>query len=96
MNNTYLSIIIPCFNEKNTILEIINQVRKIKDIKKQIILIDDGSTDGTRDLIKKNLKNKVDKVILHKKKYGQRFGYYKFDQVYKRELDNNSRCRFRI
>ena len=67
MNNTYLTIIIPCFNEKKTILEIINQLRKIKNIKKQIILVDDGSTDGTRDLIKKKLKNKVDKVIFHKK-----------------------------
>ena len=71
MNNTYLSIIIPCFNEKKTILEIINRVRKITYIKKQIILIDDGSTDGTRDLIKKKLINKVDKVILHKKNMGK-------------------------
>ena len=71
MNNTYLTIIIPCFNEKKTILEIINQLRKIKNIKKQIILVDDGSTDGTRDLIKKKLKNKVDKVIFHKKNMGK-------------------------
>ena len=71
MNNTYLSIIIPCFNEKKTILEIIDQLKKIKNIKKQIILVDDGSTDGTRDLIKKKLKNKVDKVIFHKKNMGK-------------------------
>ena len=71
MNNTFLSIIIPCFNEKNTILKIINKIKKIKKIKKQIILIDDCSTDGTRELIKKHLKNQVDKIIFHPKNKGK-------------------------
>ena len=66
MNNTYLSIIIPCYNEKKTIFKIVNQIKKLKRIKKQIILVDDGSSDGTRQLIKKNLQNKVDKIIFHK------------------------------
>ena len=66
MNNTYLTIIIPCFNEKKTIIEIINQIKKLKRIKKQIILIDDGSNDGTKQLIKTKLQNKVDKIIFHK------------------------------
>ena len=43
MNSSYLSIIIPCFNEKKTILKVINQIKKIKKLRKQIILIDDGS-----------------------------------------------------
>ena len=71
MNNTHLSIIIPCFNEKKTIINIINKIKKLKKIKKQIILIDDGSTDGTRDIIKKYLINKVDKVIFHKQNKGK-------------------------
>ena len=66
MNNTYLSIIIPCYNEKKTIIKIINQIKTLKKIKKQIILIDDGSNDGTRKLIKKKLLNKVDKIVFHK------------------------------
>jgi dolichol-phosphate mannosyltransferase len=66
MNNTYLSIIIPCYNEKKTILKIINQIKNLKRIKKQIILVDDGSNDGTRQLIKKKLQNKIDKIIFHK------------------------------
>ena len=66
MNNTYLTIIIPCYNEKKTIIEIINQIKKLKRIKKQIILIDDGSSDGTKQLIKTKLQNKVDKIIFHK------------------------------
>lgn len=71
MNNTYLSIIIPCFNEKKTILRLINQIKKLKKIKKQIILVDDGSKDGTKELIKKNLTKKVDKIIFHKKNRGK-------------------------
>ena len=42
----YLSIIIPCYNEKNTIIELINKINLVSRIKKQIILVDDCSTDG--------------------------------------------------
>ena len=66
MNNTYLTIIIPCYNEKKTIIKIINQIKKLKRIKKQIILVDDGSDDGTKQLIKTKLQKKVDKIIFHK------------------------------
>tara|TARA_B100000767_G_C19633269_1_gene479240 strand:- start:6 stop:725 length:720 start_codon:yes stop_codon:yes gene_type:complete len=71
MNSTYLSIIIPCFNEKKTILKVINQIKRLKKIRKQIILVDDGSDDGTRQLIKKKLKNKVDKIVFHKHNKGK-------------------------
>ncbi|OGY64302.1 MAG: glycosyl transferase [Candidatus Harrisonbacteria bacterium RIFCSPLOWO2_02_FULL_41_11] len=49
-----LSIIIPVYNEKNTIQEIISRVKSVflVDIEKEIIVVDDGSTDGTRDIIK--------------------------------------------
>ncbi|MEK7217576.1 MAG: glycosyltransferase family 2 protein [Patescibacteria group bacterium] len=52
---TKFSIIIPCFNEKNTIVEIIKQVQKVSllNIEKEIIVVDDGSTDGTRELVAK-------------------------------------------
>ena len=59
MNNIYLSIIIPCFNEKRTILKVINQIKRLKNIRKQIILIDDYSNDGTRNLIRQKLQKKV-------------------------------------
>jgi glycosyltransferase involved in cell wall biosynthesis len=42
-----LSVIIPCYNEKDTISEIIDLVKKVK-INKEIIIVDDGSTDGTK------------------------------------------------
>lgn len=71
MNNIYLSIIIPCFNEKKTILKLIKKIKRLKDIKKQIILVDDNSSDGTTKLINDKLSNKVDYVIYHKKNIGK-------------------------
>ena len=47
-----LSIVIPCFNEKATILELIDAVRSAPIQDKQIIIVDDGSTDGTREILK--------------------------------------------
>ena len=46
-----LSIVIPCFNEKATILELIDAVRSAPIQDKQIIIVDDGSTDGTREVL---------------------------------------------
>ena len=46
-----LSIVIPCFNEKATILELIDAVQSAPIQDKQIIIVDDGSTDGTREVL---------------------------------------------
>ncbi|OIO80956.1 glycosyl transferase [Candidatus Pacearchaeota archaeon CG1_02_32_132] len=67
-----LSIIIPCYNEMETLPKILDKVEKVKlknKIKKEIILIDDFSSDGTREYIK-NLPNRFVK-ILHKKNRGK-------------------------
>jgi glycosyltransferase involved in cell wall biosynthesis len=45
-----LSVIIPCFNEYRTILTILERVQRVA-LQKEIIVVDDGSTDGTRDLL---------------------------------------------
>ena len=66
-----VSIIIPCYNELNTIKAIIDAVRKLHYDNKEIILIDDFSSDGTRELIKKSIETKVDKVIYHNKNIGK-------------------------
>ena len=66
---TILTIIIPVYNETNTIVKIIDQILKIK-IKKQIIVVDDCSTDGSKEKIIKN-KRKISKVIFHKKNLGK-------------------------
>jgi len=65
-----LSIIIPVFNERGTILRILKKVEdvKLKNIKKEIIIVDDFSTDGTREVLK-NLKKY--KVFFHKKNRGK-------------------------
>ncbi len=49
-----ISIIIPAYNEKNTVLEIVKKVKEVKlrGIKKEIIIIDDASKDGTSEIIK--------------------------------------------
>jgi glycosyltransferase involved in cell wall biosynthesis len=45
-----LSVVIPVYNEKNTILELLDRVRSV-DLPKEIILVDDFSTDGTREIL---------------------------------------------
>jgi glycosyltransferase involved in cell wall biosynthesis len=47
-----LSIVIPIFNEEKTLLEIIRRVRASTDYEKELILVDDCSQDGTRDILK--------------------------------------------
>lgn len=66
-----LSIVIPCYNESSTIVKIIEQINQQSSIDKEIILIDDFSTDGTRSIIEKELKNKVDQIFLNEKNYGK-------------------------
>ena len=46
-----LSVIIPVYNEVHTVLKIIQKVREVP-LDKEILVVDDGSTDGTRDLLK--------------------------------------------
>ena len=65
-----ITVIIPCYNEIKTISTIINKVYKQK-LKKQIIVVDDFSTDGTNKILKKKLKKKINKLIFHKKNYGK-------------------------
>ena len=49
-----LSIVIPAYNEKNTIEEIIRRIKAVNlgNIEREIIVVDDGSKDGTRDILK--------------------------------------------
>jgi len=65
-----LSIIIPVYNEINTLQEILNRVHAVVGIEKEIILVDDFSTDGTRELYP-SLQGQVDKIILHNKNQGK-------------------------
>lgn len=66
-----VSIVIPCYNEAKTISQIITAVRQSPIDNKEIILIDDYSTDGTREIIKRDIEPKIDKVIYHEKNLGK-------------------------
>ena len=69
MNKPKLTIIIPAYNEINTIQKLIDKISNLK-IDKQIILIDDNSKDGTKEVVKKNSK-KLDKIIIHDENMGK-------------------------
>ena len=58
-----LSVIIPCFNEKNTIKEIVFAVKNSAYKKQEIIIVDDFSTDGTREILQNEIEPLVDKII---------------------------------
>jgi glycosyltransferase involved in cell wall biosynthesis len=66
-----LSIIIPVYNEKNTILETLNRVKMADtcSFEKEIIIIDDFSTDGSREIL--NKLEREYKIIYHQKNQGK-------------------------
>ena len=68
-----VSIIIPCYNEERTIEKILEKIFNLRDINLEIIVIDDGSTDLSKDILEKKLKNKIDKLILNKKNWQRLF-----------------------
>ena len=72
-----LTIIIPCFNEIKTINILIEQVLNLRKIDKQIIVVDDNSNDGSREIIKKfEKKNEID-LVFHNSNLGKG-GMYNF------------------
>ncbi len=67
-----LSIIVPVFNEEKTLLPLLEKVQKVKlmGLKKQIVVVDDGSSDKTRDVLKK-LKMPNVEIYYHEKNKGK-------------------------
>ncbi|KKI99039.1 glycosyltransferase family 2 protein [Prochlorothrix hollandica] len=66
-----LSIIIPCFNEVQTIEKVVNAVIDCPVVDKEIIIVDDCSNDGTREILNSNINDKVDQIIFHDKNQGK-------------------------
>ncbi len=69
-----LSVLIPVYNEIDTFEEILERIKNadIGDLEKEIVIVDDYSTDGTRDLIKKiGEKDKTIKIFYHEKNKGK-------------------------
>jgi glycosyltransferase involved in cell wall biosynthesis len=66
-----LSVIIPCYNEKDLLPELIALVKRAPVKDKEIILVDDGSKDGTTEMIRAGLEKEVDKVVYHGRNQGK-------------------------
>lgn len=66
-----LSVVIPCYNEKRTIKKLVEQVRQSGVAEQEIIIVDDGSDDGTRELLRTEIQPLVDKIIFHEVNMGK-------------------------
>ena len=60
-----VSIVIPCYNEKNTIEKIVEAVRSAPIENKEIIIVDDCSGDGTRAVLEEKISQMIDRIIYH-------------------------------
>jgi glycosyltransferase involved in cell wall biosynthesis len=66
-----VSIVIPCYNEVATLEKAIDAALKAPVGSKEVIVVDDGSTDGTSELIRNKLEQRVTRVIFHEKNQGK-------------------------
>jgi glycosyltransferase involved in cell wall biosynthesis len=66
-----LSIIIPCYNEVGTISDIVNAIHSSAYKDKEIIIVDDCSTDGTRDVLRSDIAPIVEQVLFHDTNLGK-------------------------
>jgi len=66
-----LSVVIPCFNEIGTIGQVLEAVKASPVKNCEIIIVDDCSTDGTRELLRTKLESQVDQIIYHSKNRGK-------------------------
>jgi glycosyltransferase involved in cell wall biosynthesis len=68
-----LSVVVPVFNERNTLVEILRRMRAVElpdSIEREIIVVDDGSDDGTRDVLKQ-LGDSTVRIIMHERNRGK-------------------------
>jgi glycosyltransferase involved in cell wall biosynthesis len=68
---TTLSVVIPCFNEAGTIEELVRRVVAAPPEDKEIVVVDDASTDGTRELLETSQKGCVSRLILQPENRGK-------------------------
>jgi glycosyltransferase involved in cell wall biosynthesis len=70
-NKLKVSIIIPCYNENGTIENIVNAVLSSNVKNKEIIIVDDCSNDGTREILRNKIATQVEQVIYHDRNQGK-------------------------
>ncbi len=66
-----LSVVVPCFNERHTVEALLAAVIRAPVEDKEIIVVDDCSTDGTRELLKDSLAGMVDQLLFHDRNQGK-------------------------
>ncbi len=66
-----LSVVIPCYNERPTIEIVVEAVRSAPVKEVEIIIVDDGSTDGTKELLQRKPPGWVDKLVLQERNFGK-------------------------
>jgi glycosyltransferase involved in cell wall biosynthesis len=66
-----LSVVIPCYNEVDTIFDIVQRVKAIDFDDIEIIVVDDASKDGTKNILEEKVKPLVDKIIYHVNNLGK-------------------------
>jgi glycosyltransferase involved in cell wall biosynthesis len=59
-----VSFVVPCYNERPTLKAIVEKIRSVS-FPHEVIVVDDFSTDGTRELLQKEVSSTVDKVLYH-------------------------------
>lgn len=66
-----LTIVIPCYNEQDNIVAIVNKVLESPVPDKEIIIVDDKSTDGTHQVLEEKIKPLVNQIIYHERNGGK-------------------------
>jgi glycosyltransferase involved in cell wall biosynthesis len=66
-----LSVVIPCFNERDTIERIVEAVLAAPVRELELIVVDDGSTDGTREILREKVEHRVARVIYQERNRGK-------------------------
>jgi glycosyltransferase involved in cell wall biosynthesis len=66
-----ISVIIPCFNERNTIEQIVRTVRSAPMRDLEIIVVDDCSTDGTREILREKVTSVADQIVYQPENAGK-------------------------
>ena len=81
-----ISVLIPCYNEKNTIEEIVTKINNLKDLNIEIIIIDDNSNDGTTQVLKNKIQNKVANIVFNNLNYGKGYCLRKGIEICKGDI----------
>lgn len=66
-----LSVVIPCYNERDTIESIVAAVRAVPLPEIEIIVVDDGSSDGSTEILRERVSPRVEKLIFHSENRGK-------------------------